>query len=385
MAYQVKILFNQDEIAPQFVLHSYNYDGLPVCEINGSEVTLYDPEEESFNSAHAYCCRVLPFDSGSTDPSVGDVIVNTTHGTGTIVSVSVESGTWGGGDAAGKFYIAYEDSGNNATAEHFTVDNAQIDNDTTSATDIATVVTGQQLIISNLGNFIDTDEIYYGDAIEGGGGVSLTVQDAAVAVASDNVSLTQTHILTVAGATVSVASDNVTIGVAVELVPQDATIAVSADNVSLTQTHTLAVDSIDGAVSADSITLAQTHVLAVDSIGSAVSADGITIVQTHTLTVDAVNVSTSADNVTIEIGSTLLVAQDANVSVTADNLDLVQTHILTVDDMAVSVAADTLSMSEATGMVTISFTVLKPSITFSATKPTITFSATKPTITFTGV
>lgn len=74
----------------------------------------------------------LPFDSGSVQPSVGDVLSGATSGeTGTVKTVTLSSGTWGGGDAAGTLSLI------NVSAA-FT-DGEQIDNDTTVTTNVAEV------------------------------------------------------------------------------------------------------------------------------------------------------------------------------------------------------------------------------------------------------
>ena len=75
----------------------------------------------------------VTFDSGSTEPSDDDVLSGQSSGTtGKVVEVTLSSGTWAGGDAAGTFYLSlYTGSG-------FT-DDELIDNDTTTDTNIATV------------------------------------------------------------------------------------------------------------------------------------------------------------------------------------------------------------------------------------------------------
>ena len=149
-------------------------DELPEFKKNGSSATLYDPYSETYNSAHVYCTRILPFDSGSVEPDVGDVISNSSHGSGTVKAVCVESGTWSGGDAAGYFTLAYKDGSSNDTDEHFTVDDAQIDNDTDSVSNIATVNGKQLLIITNFGSLDEDDTLEFADSFGGGATASPT-------------------------------------------------------------------------------------------------------------------------------------------------------------------------------------------------------------------
>lgn len=70
------------------------------------------------------------FDSGSTEPTLGETVSeNGGDASGTLVAYEVSSGTWAGGDAAGTLYL--EDSSGTWT------DNAQLDGATTGA-DFAT-------------------------------------------------------------------------------------------------------------------------------------------------------------------------------------------------------------------------------------------------------
>jgi hypothetical protein len=51
-------------------------------------------------------CYVMPFDGGVTEIKVGDTVTGHTSGaTGVVTGVSLQSGTWGGGDAAGEIDI----------------------------------------------------------------------------------------------------------------------------------------------------------------------------------------------------------------------------------------------------------------------------------------
>jgi len=53
----------------------------------------------------------IPFDTGVTEISIGDVVTGATSGkTGTVVDVYVGSGTWGGGDATGNLVVKFPGS-----------------------------------------------------------------------------------------------------------------------------------------------------------------------------------------------------------------------------------------------------------------------------------
>ena len=89
----------------------------------------------------------------------------------------------------------------------------------------------------------------------GGGAVDLVIQNAAHAVSSDNVALTQVHSLAVADAAHAVSSANVALTGAGDLEIQDAAHAVSSGNVALTQDHDLVVADAAHAVSSDNVDL----------------------------------------------------------------------------------------------------------------------------------
>lgn len=73
----------------------------------------------------------LAFNSGSTEPSVGDTISGATSGaTATVFEVDVSSGSFGGGDAAGDIWL---------TNQSGTFQSENLDNDTTTDTNVATI------------------------------------------------------------------------------------------------------------------------------------------------------------------------------------------------------------------------------------------------------
>lgn len=92
----------------------------------------------------------IPFNSGSTEPSVGDTLSGATSGeTGDVLAVYLASGTWAGGDAAGYLILT------NLSDDFNTSEN--IDNDTASAANVATTN----------GTTLHTHEIFEGASVTG--------------------------------------------------------------------------------------------------------------------------------------------------------------------------------------------------------------------------
>ncbi len=92
----------------------------------------------------------------------------------------------------------------------------------------------------------------------------LTVQDAAVAIAADNVTLVTN--LIVQDAAVAIAADNVVLaGVPISLVVQDVAVAVAADNVALVAQ--LIVQDAAVAIAADNVTLVMNLIVQDSSVG----------------------------------------------------------------------------------------------------------------------
>ncbi|HEY9417433.1 MAG TPA: hypothetical protein VIQ30_21955 [Pseudonocardia sp.] len=87
-----------------------------------------------------------------------------------------------------------------------------------------------------------------------------------------------------------------------DLVPDAASQAQTSDNVTLTQTHVLAPDPAIQAQTSDNVTLTQTHVLTVNPAAQAQTSDNVTLSQVIVLTVaNAVQAQTS-DNVVVTPG-----------------------------------------------------------------------------------
>jgi hypothetical protein len=82
------------------------------------------------SGSHASILRLV-FTSGSVEPSKGDTLSGATSNvTAVVVMVELTSGTWAGGDAAGNIWIESQTG---------TFQSENLDNDTTAATNIATI------------------------------------------------------------------------------------------------------------------------------------------------------------------------------------------------------------------------------------------------------
>jgi hypothetical protein len=89
-------------------------------------------------------------------------------------------------------------------------------------------------------------------------GTNLVIQDASLAISSDNIALTQVHSLVVADATLGTSSDNITLTQIIDLAIQKATMATRADVPSLSQVHQIVVHDAFLQTSADIVNMAGT-------------------------------------------------------------------------------------------------------------------------------
>lgn len=180
--------------------------------------------------------------------------------------------------------------------------------------------------------------------------VTLVIADAAISVTTDNVTLTQVHVLVAADASIGVAADNVTLTQVHALAVQDAAIATTADNVTLTQVHVLTIADASVAVTADNVALTQEHTLVIADASIGLSADNVVLTQAQQLAIDDAAIAVTSDNVVLAQEHELVIA-DAAIAVTADNVALTQEHVLAIDDAAISVTADNVALSVAVDLV----------------------------------
>ncbi|MFH1184661.1 MAG: DUF2341 domain-containing protein [Chloroflexota bacterium] len=158
--------------------------------------------------------------------------------------------------------------------------------------------------------------------------LALVVQDSACLVESENVALTQHHVLVVANSECIVASESLALTQHQVLTVADSQCLVESESPSLTQHQVLTVADSACVVESESPSLTQHQVLAL--------ADSACVVE--------------SENVVLTQHSTLGVADSACV-VESDNVVLVQHHVLTVADSECVVTSDNVTLAVEAGSV----------------------------------
>lgn len=115
-----------------------------------NNVTCQNQETDGTSNSVLPTVATIPFNSGSVEPTIGDIISDATTGaTARLREIELTSGSWGGGDAAGNFLV------DNDTGSWGSTNN--INNDTTPSSNIAT------------GNGVPIGVMGVGMWLEGGG------------------------------------------------------------------------------------------------------------------------------------------------------------------------------------------------------------------------
>ena len=131
---------------------------------------------------------------------------------------------------------------------------------------------------------------------------------------------------------------------AVDLVIDNAAHAVTSDTIVLTQVHSLVINSASHASAADNITLTQVHVLAVNNATHGSTANNLILTQVHNLTIANAIHGSTADNLTLVTGTDLVIANAAH-AVSSTTIGLTQVHILVVANSTHAQVADNLVLS----------------------------------------
>ena len=153
-------------------------------------------------------------------------------------------------------------------------------------------------------------------------GTNLVVADAAIAIAADNIVVTQEHILVV----------------------QEAAISVVADVANLVQQHNLAIQEANISTLADAMTLVQQHQLALQDAGINLSAEGMALVQQHILAIQEATIPVASENLSFA-GAIDLIIQKAVMAMSADNVNMSQVHNIFVHEAFLSTASDMLTLT----------------------------------------
>jgi len=175
------------------------------------------------------------------------------------------------------------------------------------------------------------------------GGVVLTVQDNAHGHVSDNIALSQSHILGVQNASHGHAADSLVLQVAGSLEVAGALSGHVSDNIVLSQLHVLSLqDSSHGHVS-DNVVLQAAGELAIQGAVSAHLADNVDLVQAHVIAIaDSAHTHVS-ENITLD-SSAIIVIQDSSHGHSADVVDLSQAHVLSIADAVHGHIADNVGI-----------------------------------------
>lgn len=200
----------------------------------------------------------------------------------------------------------------------------------------------------------------------GVGNIALTVADLAVALAADNVDLTQANTIVVADATLALAIDSPaldpnlavadsslalsiespTLTEAATIAPADAAIALSAESPTLTEAATIAPADATMALGAESPALTQAGTLVANDAAIALGAESPALVQANTLAVADALVALSSESPTLDTASFLAVA-DALIGLAIESPALVQANTLAVADATLALGIESPSLTEA--------------------------------------
>jgi hypothetical protein len=159
--------------------------------------------------------------------------------------------------------------------------------------------------------------------------IELIIQNAAHSQASDNVVITQAHVLSMQNAQHSQQADNTILTQLHVLTTQNASHSQVAGSPILTQAHTIAVENTAHSQSADTPVLTQIHVLVVSNALHSQLADNINLTQAHLITVQDALHSQVVENVILDVSTTLQI-QNATHAQASDNVVITQSHLLIV-------------------------------------------------------
>jgi len=199
------------------------------------------------------------------------------------------------------------------------------------------------------------------------GGVTLVVADGVHDHLTDNIDLTQAHILAIAEVLHSHLSDSIDLTQAHLLAIADALHAHMVDPIILSQAHQLAIsdgghdhladnitldvaimliiqDALHG-ISADGITLSQVHQLLINNAAHGHTVDPILLSQVHNLAVNDTLHDHLADNIDLFIG-VLLVIADTLHGHAAENITLSQVHNLLINAGLHTLASDPITLTQ---------------------------------------
>lgn len=169
----------------------------------------------------------------------------------------------------------------------------------------------------------------------------LSVVPSSHQLSSDNINLTQKHLLVVNSSGHTLSSENITLIQKHVLSVDNALHTHLGDNASITSEHFLGIDDSYHGVFSTEIQLTQKHTLVVENTTHSSSSDNLDLVEHKTLVVDSSIHGHTSEHVTISVRSFLDVANALH-SHSAGNLTLTQKHTLSIADAIHSLPTESL-------------------------------------------
>ena len=169
----------------------------------------------------------------------------------------------------------------------------------------------------------------------------LSVVPSSHQLSSDNINLTQKHIIVVESVSHGLSSGNITLTQKHVLTVDDAVHSQLSDNSSITSEHFLGLDDSYHGLTSTEIQLTQKHTIVVENTTHGHSSENLELVEHKTLEINNASHSHTAQSVTIAVRSYLDVSNNF-IGHTAQNTVLTQKHTLSVNNTLHELLTDSL-------------------------------------------
>lgn len=170
---------------------------------------------------------------------------------------------------------------------------------------------------------------------------TLSVVQSNHQLSSDNINLTQKHLLVVNSSAHTLTSENITLTQKHVLSVEDAIHSLMSENVALTSEHFLGVNDAFHSVTSTEIQLIQKHTIVVENTTHGHSSANLELTEHKTLAVNDALHGHTVESVILAVRSYLDVANTLH-SHTVEGLTLTQKHTLEIDDTLHNLISDTL-------------------------------------------
>lgn len=206
---------------------------------------------------------------------------------------------------------------------------------------------------------------YYGPPVSAEAPIELLVDNALMALAAENIDLTQANTLAAQDATIALSAESPSLIQANTIAPNDALIALNAESPALTQANTLAANDALIALSAESPSLTQANTLAANDATIALNAENVDLAQANVLAAIDALIALSAESPDLTQANTLqsidalialsaetptlsfetsLAPDDATILLSVESPDLTQANILVVSDALIALTFDNVTL-----------------------------------------